>query len=237
MTKYRLKDSHPVAQKVFRVYELMEDLGICVEVGDTGRMLLHVLDGDTIYEIEDIEGSDRPMAVFPPETEWKIVYEKEEEEAISESYYLTPAEVQGEDPEAKLRFHAEWKKRLLEIARDLGLRKGSYVIRANRAGPGSLGEVTLHSDVVYLEVGGTFWAAGMPEGEVLYRTCKGLKDYTGGPNQWLKLRDLVDDNFEGLRKLVADQKSQPIDPWSPPAYPAGTRYGLINRKNLEGDDG
>lgn len=51
------------------------------------------------------------------------------------------------------------------------------------------GEVTLHHDHVYVQVG----QFGLSSGHgILIRACKGRKDYTGGPNHFLPLSKLDD---------------------------------------------
>ena len=64
---------------------------------------------------------------------------------------------------------------LRSIARDLGLPKGSYSIRFNPGGIAVAGDAILHHDQFYLSTG---------EIGVMWRTCKGQKDYTGGTNRW-----------------------------------------------------
>lgn len=51
------------------------------------------------------------------------------------------------------------------------------------------GEITLHHDRVYIQVG----QFGMSSGHgILIRTCKGRKDYTGGANHFVALAMLDD---------------------------------------------
>jgi hypothetical protein len=82
---------------------------------------------------------------------------------------------------SKDRFHTVYKKRLREIAEALGLTKGEYDIRSNKAGPAVLGEVILHGDRIYLQVG------GLNQTRIMFRSVKSRKDYTGGPNNWMSL--------------------------------------------------
>lgn len=74
---------------------------------------------------------------------------------------------------------AEYKKLALsvlrQIARDLNLAKGTYQIRFNPGGIAVAGDAILHHDRFYLTTG---------EIGVMWRTCKGQKDYTGGRNRW-----------------------------------------------------
>lgn len=64
---------------------------------------------------------------------------------------------------------------LRAIAIGLGLPKESYDVRFNAGGPAVSGEATLHHDSFYVQISQT---------GVMFRTCKGRKDYTGGPNRW-----------------------------------------------------
>jgi hypothetical protein len=87
------------------------------------------------------------------------------------------------DAEAK-RFHSRVKSQLRRIATALGLEPGSYDLRSNQAGIAVSGEITLHGDRLYLQVSQS--AMGHHSG-VLFRTCKGRKDYVGGPNNFASL--------------------------------------------------
>lgn len=74
---------------------------------------------------------------------------------------------------------AEYKRLALSvlrsIARDLKLEKGTYSIRFNPGGIAVAGDAILHHDRFYLTTG---------EIGVMWRTCKGQRDYTGGTNRW-----------------------------------------------------
>ena len=89
-------------------------------------------------------------------------------------------------------------KTLAQMTADcLGLSKDEYDIRVNKGGIAVSGEVTLHSDNLYVQFGQGILNS------FLCRTCKGRKDYTGGVNHYYKWEDLRNfDNFiEFLRKL------------------------------------
>ena len=103
-------------------------------------------------------------------------------------------------------FHRKWKRELRKLAAELDL-ESSYNVRSNRGGVAVLGEVTLHSPSLYLQVGGTFWDSGLPTGEVLYRSCKSVKDYTGGVNRWTTLGRLETRDpslLDELRRVAAE---------------------------------
>lgn len=85
------------------------------------------------------------------------------------------ARMAGYNEEAKADFKRFSLSLLRSIAKDLQLSKDSYSIRFNAGGIAVSGDAILHSDSFYLKIG---------EMGVMWRTCKGQKDYTGGPNQW-----------------------------------------------------
>lgn len=93
------------------------------------------------------------------------------------------------DEQQKKRFHAAARSRLKKLAIELGLPAGSYDIRSNRAGIAVSGEITLHHEHIYIQVG----QFGLSSGHgILIRTCKGRKDITGDPNHFVALA-LLDD--------------------------------------------
>lgn len=93
------------------------------------------------------------------------------------------------DSEQKRRFHATARSRLKKLAAELGLSPKSHDIRSNRAGVATSGEITLHHDRAYIQVG----QFGLQSGHgILIRTCKGRKDFTGGANHFVALSMLDD---------------------------------------------
>ena len=90
-------------------------------------------------------------------------------------------------------FHREARKRLQALAEALCLPRHSYDLRSNKAGVAVSGEITLHGETLYVQICQP--ATGADSG-ILIRTCKGQKDYTGGPNNYVPLSYL--DNIEGL---------------------------------------
>ncbi len=89
------------------------------------------------------------------------------------------------DMQAKAAFHRVAARQLRVIAKQLGLTKDQYDLRHNQGGIAVSGEITLHTDHVYVQV-----SQSGSDG-VLYRTCKGRKDYTGGPNHFGSLTMLM----------------------------------------------
>lgn len=97
------------------------------------------------------------------------------------------------DEQQKRRFHTTARSRLKKLAAELGLPSGSYDLRSNKAGIAVSGEITLHHDRAYIQVG----QFGMSSGHgILIRTCKGRKDYSGGANHFVALTML--DNIPAL---------------------------------------
>jgi hypothetical protein len=93
------------------------------------------------------------------------------------------------DEQQKRRFHTTARSRLNKLAAELALPPGSFEIRSNRAGIAVSGEITLHHDRAYIQVG----QFGLSSGHgILIRTCKGRKDYTGGANHFVSLGMLDD---------------------------------------------
>jgi hypothetical protein len=87
------------------------------------------------------------------------------------------------NPEAKAKFHKLGKKVCQEIADLLKLEKGTYDIRSNQGGIAVSGEVTLHGEHIYIQLDQSVLSS--LKDRFMYRSCKGRKDYTGGPNRWM----------------------------------------------------
>lgn len=90
----------------------------------------------------------------------------------------------------KKAFHTQAKKWLKQVASALGLPAGSFELRSNQAGIAVSGEVTLHSNSLYIQVHEAMFGPGLG---VLYRSCAGRKDYSGGHNHHCALADLTDE--------------------------------------------
>lgn len=88
------------------------------------------------------------------------------------------------DAAAKRLFHSRARSQLRGLATALGLPPGSYDLRSNPAGIAVSGEITLHTDCLYVQASQS--AMGSDNG-ILFRTCKGRKDYVGGPNNFASL--------------------------------------------------
>ena len=88
------------------------------------------------------------------------------------------------DSDAKQQFHTHARRQLRKLATHLVFLAGDYDLRTNRAGIAVSGEITLHADRLYVQVSQPF--GGFDSG-VMFRTCKGRKDYVGGPNNFASL--------------------------------------------------
>ena len=88
------------------------------------------------------------------------------------------------DEHAKRLFHSRARSQLRRLATALGLAPGSYDLRSNRAGIAVSGEITLHSERLNVQ---TAQSVMGHDNVTLSRTCKGRKDYVGGPNNFASL--------------------------------------------------
>lgn len=106
------------------------------------------------------------------------------------------------DEQAKKAFHRVARKQLKRVADALGLDKSQYDLRSNKGGIAVSGEVTLHTDFVYIEVN----QSAMPHaGPVLVRSCQSRKDMKGGMNNFVGFDALVnvDPVVDKVRGLCA----------------------------------
>jgi len=101
----------------------------------------------------------------------------------------------------------EWFLRLArcvlrEIAKRLGLQKDQFDLRTNKAGIAVSGEVTLHTDKIYIQFG---QSCVFPP-SFMYRSCKDRKDYTGGMNNWMEWDQLLDFDkaIKRFKKVIPD---------------------------------
>jgi hypothetical protein len=88
------------------------------------------------------------------------------------------------DDHAKRLFHRRARSQLRRLATALGLAPGSYDLRSKPAGIAVSGEITLHADSLYVQVSQS--AMGNAN-SILFRTCKGRKDYVCRPNNFVPL--------------------------------------------------
>ena len=88
----------------------------------------------------------------------------------------------------KKQLHRHGRAFLASLAAELGLVTGTYDIRSNKGGIAVSGEVTLHADRLYVQL---YESCIHPGVMVLYRTCEGRKDYSGGLNHTWQMADLA----------------------------------------------
>jgi hypothetical protein len=87
---------------------------------------------------------------------------------------------------------------LKSLACDLELEDGSYDVRFNAGGPAVSGEATLHGSNIYVQI---FQSGYFRTSNVLYRTCEGQRDFTGGYNCFGNVDDFV--NTDLILKIKA----------------------------------
>lgn len=104
------------------------------------------------------------------------------------------------DEHAKRLFHSRARSQLRRLATALDLSPGSYDLRSNRAGIAVSGEITLHTEHLYVQASQS--VMGRDNG-ILFRTCKGRKDYVGGPNNFASL-DLLN-SPEALAQRIRER--------------------------------
>jgi hypothetical protein len=93
------------------------------------------------------------------------------------------------EPALKDDFHREGKKVLRRLAACMGLRPSEYDVRSNKAGIAVSGEITLHTDSIYLQLEQSVMG---DDAALLMRSCKGRKDYVGGMNHFAPIDALAD---------------------------------------------
>ena len=81
------------------------------------------------------------------------------------------------------RIRKKWMNQLIQI---MGLEKADYDLRYNAGGPAVMGEVTLHTDKVYVQL------LDSQCGPIMFRTVTGRKDYSGGANHWGDFAEVED---------------------------------------------
>ena len=101
------------------------------------------------------------------------------------------------DDRAKRLFHSRARSQLRRLATALGLQPGSYDLSSNQGGIAVSGEITLHSERLYVQAAQSVMGH---ENGILFRTCKGRKDYVGGPNNFAPL-DLLNRPEELARRI------------------------------------
>lgn len=105
---------------------------------------------------------------------------------IVEFFNLNARPIAGNN-DAKIAWHSYAKKLLIKVAESLGLEHGQYDIRSNLGGVSVSGEVTMHSDSLYVQFSQGIRAMGSDVGDcysMMVRTCRNRQDFAGGKNQF-----------------------------------------------------
>lgn len=80
--RFRLNDNHPAAKRLARVFEVMEEQGVRIEVTRMGDFLFIDTQAKEeehygkFYELSDCEDGSS-VGCIPPVFEYKLTYEKE----------------------------------------------------------------------------------------------------------------------------------------------------------------
>jgi hypothetical protein len=91
------------------------------------------------------------------------------------------------DPDLKLKMHRSGIKLLRALAADLCVPEDAYDVSSNKAGIACSGEITLHTDDLYVQI---LESCVGPGGlSALVRGCMGRKDYHGLCNRFIGLSD------------------------------------------------
>jgi hypothetical protein len=101
------------------------------------------------------------------------------------------------DAVAKRAFHTAAQRQLRRLAHALGLTRSHYDLRLNAGDLSASGEITLHSDRLYVQVS---QPAGRANTGILFRTCCGRRDFAGGENHYASLELL--NRPEQLARLI-----------------------------------
>lgn len=104
------------------------------------------------------------------------------------------------DPAVKIRWHSQARAKLRALANALGLDAGTYDLRSHPGGIAVSGEIILHGEHIYVQVNQPFGGYGNPNSGVLFRRCKGRRDYEGRRNNFAPL-DLLNEP-EPLAALI-----------------------------------
>lgn len=99
----------------------------------------------------------------------------------------------------KLKYHHRAARQLRRLAKLLGLEGSQYDIRSNKGGIAVCGEITLHTDSLYVQVSQSSLGKGH---EIIFRKVDGRKDFTGDRNRFTSAGRLDDvaDFLKGLRR-------------------------------------
>jgi hypothetical protein len=110
----------------------------------------------------------------------------------------------GYNPDAKRNFKPLARKLLRELDDITGLHAD---LRWNEGGIAVSGEATMHADEIYIQVSGGVCA----DMGILYRSCKGRKDFSGGRNRYYSWERLREYGVKGFGAHIAQVLTVPTD--------------------------
>lgn len=105
------------------------------------------------------------------------------------------------DAALKRGLHKDSAAYLRMLATELGFDRKDYGIRSNEGGIAGSGEITLHTDTLYVQI--SQWAMDGDNISFLIRGCKSRKDCTGMGNHSMHLRS---HNVEALLGMCEHAK-------------------------------
>lgn len=76
MTIKRLTDKHPLLENLNKVFSLMDELDIKIEVNNYGTIIYN---GQDAYALKDIDSPFSAVNYIPPQLEFKVIYEEDDE--------------------------------------------------------------------------------------------------------------------------------------------------------------
>lgn len=114
--------------------------------------------------------------------------------------------------QTKAAFHNAAKVFLRTLAKAIGLEHGcDFRLTSNLSGMAGSGEVTLHADKLYVQL--SEWCTE-PGVKMLYRTCKGRTDYSGGQNNSVSLTEFAEEDaqqriLQAMQAMVGKTQNAP----------------------------
>lgn len=133
--------------------------------------------------------------------------------------------------DTKAAFHAKYLAAFRALAKLLGLPKGKYDLRSNKAGPAVMGEVVFHTDYAYAQTVYRDYADEVGEkSSLLVRACRDRKDYTGFENRYYPLSVLEGDMREALAIFRNLKKQKEVVKTMQGANPDAAYVHLNERK-------
>lgn len=110
------------------------------------------------------------------------------------------------DAALKRGLHKDSAAYLRMLATQLGFDRKDYDIRSNEGGIAGSGEITLHTDTLYVQI--SQWAMYGDSISFLIRGCKSRKDYTGMTNNSMRLRS---HNLEALLGMCEHARRREVE--------------------------